>query len=186
VTDSAGNAYTLDLDDSSFSRNLRVVTFSARNVAALSSGQQITVHFDSAPHQAAVSITELSGVATVNPDQTQSAHGNNASPNSGNTSTTSFANEVLIGAIGYNSAATFTAGSGYTALTSAAGTNSGTTDTIAPEYRIVSATGQYAATGTLSSTPFTQGWLADIITYAAEAPATPTPKSCPTKPSTSR
>ncbi len=168
-SDSRGNSYTVDVDQI-YSSYVRTIVCSAHNVTALSSGDTITVSHPSAAPRA-VSVHEFSGLApTGTLDRTASATGSSSSFSSGSTSTTTQADELLIGAIGTDGRITdtFTPGSGYTALTRA-GTNStgmwATNNTINPEYRIVSSTGSYVADGTNSTS---RRWAATIATYKAE------------------
>src|SRR5439155_1494972 len=87
---------------------------------------------------------------------------------SGATALTAQPNELLIGAIGVGTKKTesFTAGAGYSALTSSSSGpalgNATDNVTIDPEYRIVAATGSYTADGTLGRQRL---WAAAIATY---------------------
>lgn len=167
-SDSRGNTYTINADRG-YSSYARVVVCSAHNITALSSGDTITVNYPST-NLAAVSINEFSGLADSSTlDKTSTATGTSSSPSSGSTATTTQADELLIGAFALDGPVsdTFTPGASYTLLTrrGASYSSMGTTYiTIDPEYRIVSATGAYAADGSNSSS---RHWAAAIATYKA-------------------
>ena len=168
VTDSGGNTDVDNIVDvtNTGSPSTETIIFSATNIAtALTSTATIVVHFSTTPSRVAVSVAEFSGIASANPDRTASTTGSSTGPSSPATAATTQVNELIIGAIGFNSSTTTVSayGSGYTALTAVA--VSGSTGTIAPEYRIVSATGTYSAGETLSATA---NWAAGIATYAAK------------------
>ena len=145
--------------------------FSAHVATALTSGNTITCTHPSVTARA-LSANEFSGLAsTAAVDKVASATGNNTSPSSGSTATTTQAAELLIGGIGSKAPRRKRLLLGQTIRPLAAlGTSGGTAAaniTINPEYRIVSATGAYAATGTLGST---RRWAAAIVTYKAAPP----------------
>src|SRR5205823_4780876 len=106
-------------------------------------------------------------------DQVQTATGRSATPSSGNTpAATAQPNELLIGAIGYaDRTQAVTAGTGFTSLASAAngGGASANGVLIQPEYRIVSASAQYAATGSANVNKGLD-WAAAIVTYKETTP----------------
>jgi hypothetical protein len=175
-TDSASNSYALDREhtNGSGTSGVRTLIFSAHNVTALVTNNTITCTHPSVGARA-MSASEFSGLlASGAKDQATSATGSGTSPSSGNTATTTQADELLIGAIGVEgpSGDSFTPGSSYT-TTVRSGTSGGnqlTNITVNPEYRIVSATAQYAATATLGTS---RQWGAAIVTYKA-APAVAT------------
>ncbi|HLK13067.1 MAG TPA: hypothetical protein VKW76_16950 [Candidatus Binatia bacterium] len=180
AADSAGNVYNVDVQGAATGL-VRTVVLSAHGVIALAPGDVITVTHPSTTVRA-LSATEFSGLApTATLDQTQVAGGTGTAPASGATAPTTQPDELLIGAIGTDGPVTdaFTAGTGYTALTGA-GTAVGTDVTIDPEFAIVSATGAYAATGTLGTS---RDWAAAIATYVAAPP--PTTTTSPTTTTTS-
>src|SRR5262245_45205860 len=174
-TDSQKNTYAVDKDipNGSGTSGVRAVILSAHNIIALASGNTITCTHPSAGARA-MSANEFSGLASSSTkDQTSSGSGNSTSASSGSTPTTTQANELLLGTIGVEgkSSETFTAGSGYTTI-GRVGTNQGNVTaniTVNPEYRIVSATGAYSATGTLGTS---HNWAAAIVTYKAALPPT--------------
>jgi hypothetical protein len=164
-TDGVGNTYSADASATNGS-TLRTVIFAAHNVTALAAGQTITVTHPSVTARAMVAAEFTGLVATATLDRTATASGSSTAANSGNTAVTTLANELLIGAIGVEgpSGDTFTKDATYTLL-SRAGTTGGvaaTNVTVNGEYRIVSATGAYAATGTLGTS---RTWAAAIATY---------------------
>lgn len=173
VSDTAGNTYSVDADVSNGTA-VRTFIAAAHNVAALASGDTITVTWAAAVSVKAVSVDEFSGLATASAlDQTTTATGSSTTPSSGAVNTTQ-ADELLIGAIGVNGPLlldTFTPGTGWSPGTDA-GSNGGTDTTnrtVRCEYQIVAATGSYQADGTITS----RAWAAAIATYKAPAaPAT--------------
>lgn len=103
-------------------------------------------------------------------DKTAAAEGSSTAPDSGNTATTSQANEILIGAVGTIGHASDAAGNWLNSFTAGqrAGTaTSATPCTISEGYREVSATGAYkAAKDSITS----REWGAIIHTYKLAAP----------------
>src|SRR5216117_4102244 len=167
--DSGGNSYSLDADvtNGSVTSGVRTVIFSAFVNTALGNQNTITVTHPLATSKA-VSVNEFSGVRAAALDQTAGATGNSTTPASGATALTAQPNQLLIGAIGVETKKTesFTAGAGYSALTSSSSGpalgNATDNVTIDPEYRIVAATGSYTADGTLGRQRL---WAAAIATY---------------------
>src|SRR5881392_2818485 len=167
--DSGGNSYSLDADvtNGSGTSGVRTVIFSAFINTALGNQDTITVTHPLATSKA-VSVNEFSGLRASALDRTASATGNDTTPATSATAVTTQPDELLLGAVGVETKKTesFTPGAGYTALTaSSSGPALGaSTDnvTIDPEYQIVTATGSYAAGGTLGRVRL---WAAAIATY---------------------
>jgi hypothetical protein len=161
-SDSNGNSYTVDVDRRN-SGNGRVFVCSTRLLSALSPGDVVTATYPGFNGISLVSVNAISTLASSGVvDATASAAGNNANPNSGNTPTTTSADAVLFGVVTHHSTPTFNPGTGYAvvgAVSSGAGSGR---RTISPEFQLVSQTGSYAATGTLSSR---QLWQAAIVAY---------------------
>ncbi|HEV8722982.1 MAG TPA: malectin domain-containing carbohydrate-binding protein [Candidatus Binatia bacterium] len=184
-TDTASNSYANDGDvvNGSGTSGVRTVILSSHNVTALASGNTITCTHPSVAARA-LGASEFSGLfASGAKDQATSAVGQSTTPSSGDAGTTTQAIELLIGAIGVEgpSGDTFTPGASYTTIGrgGTTGGNAATNITINPEYRIVTATGAYAATGTLGTS---RKWDAGIVTYKAKPPpaiGTLTPPSGP-------
>src|SRR5439155_17807359 len=188
------NTYTKDADQANGSVTtpsscggtcgVRTLVFSAPVSHALSSGT-ITVSFPSGTLPMVKAATFFSFDGIVQPpstakDQTHAQPGstqnvsNNATtatnlPNSGNTpSNTGSADELLIGALGYeDSQATITPGAGYTGLTqSAAGSkNKSNSLLMQPEFQVARATGTFAAGsgGLASNASASAQWAAAIV-----------------------
>jgi hypothetical protein len=180
ATDSAGNAYAVNADVTNSNR-IRTVIFSAHNVTALPAGAFITVIHPLVTARA-FAATEFSGLATTSTlDRTSAATGQGTSASSGTTAATAQADELLIGAIGVEGASseTFAPGGSFSSLASSgtSGGSSGSNITINAAYRVVSATGSYAATGTLGSN---RDWAAAIATFRMAAVPTATPTRTPT------
>jgi len=166
VTDSGLNSYAPNADVTD-AFGVRTLVFSAPVATALTTSSTIAANFNANVQYKNASAFYVSGLVAASPaDRTATATNATAPAVSvGPTATTSQANELLIGAFGVNdggSTASFTAGTGYTALPSNV-TGSGLA--IFPEYRIVAATGAYSATGTLGGTH--SDWSGAIVTYKA-------------------
>lgn len=167
VSDARGNVYAQDAHVAN-TGNVETWIFSAPVATALAAGDLITVHFEAtAPAAEAISALAASGLRPSSTlDQIQSSTGTSTAADSGLTAMTTQANELLIGAIGVQgpSTDTFTPGSGYT-LVGRVGVDASPNVTINPEFRNVSAAGQYNASGTLGTS---RAWSAAIATYAVE------------------
>lgn len=182
VTDDQDNTYTEDAHVfQPGTPGTGVWLFSAPVTSALSMGDHITATFTAGiggvPVAKAVSVLAVDGLVTSSAlDQTATSAGANASPDSGSTSTTNYADELLIGAIavGADNTVGFTEGANYTLIGSTGTNGAGSNATIYPEYRIVNATGQYNADGTIAAA---NKWAAAIGTYVIDVSPeiTPTP-----------
>ena len=121
----------------------------------------------SSKRQVYASAFQVSGLAASPVDQTATKTSTTAGANAtvGPTGTTTVANELVFAAFGLdisNGPPTFTAGTGYTALTNSAADNEWGTY---PEYQIVSTTGAYTATGSWAPTGDIDDWAAAIVTF---------------------
>jgi hypothetical protein len=136
-------------------------TFQYEMDGATAAGETVTITYSPGSIAEGYGI-EYSGLAAAAFDKTANANGNSGTQNSGNTATTTFANELLLGYMKGN-AGSFTAGSGYT-LRSADANNFFQMI----EDQNVTSTGAYAATATSAS----QHWVAVISTWkSASQPA---------------
>jgi hypothetical protein len=184
-SDSKGNAYTTDITRVGVNGSVSICSTHGIPAAKVlvAAVDTITVTFAAGGSNRSVTANEFSGLeATGTLDKTQSANANNNSPSSGATAATSQADEILFGAIWFSgsTAATFAAGSGactgnptgtYTLTNPVIGNGlgGGLIRPLATEYRVATATGTYAACGTLS---IGNQWAAAIATYKVA----PTPK----------
>jgi YD repeat-containing protein len=173
-SDTAGNSYAVDhsVINGSGTSGVRTVVLSAHNVTALAINNTITCSHPSVTARA-LSGSEFSGLATsAAKDQANSNTGQSTSPSSGNVTATQ-AVELLIGAIGSEGPGgdLFTPETTYTGLPpiGTTGGNAATNITIFSEYRRVSPTGTYSATGSISSS---RKWATAIVTYKAKVVAT--------------
>src|SRR5437667_6455115 len=113
VTDAAGNAYRVDVDQDDGLSLGRLVVLSATNVASLGAGATIRVTFPlSTGYQ--VSVDEFAGLSAE--DASASAWGTGSSFNSGSTSTTSQPVELLYGVAGNESGSAPGWSTGWTGL----------------------------------------------------------------------
>ena len=150
VTDSRGNSYALAVGPTK-ATGLSSAIYYARNIAGGSN--TVTVKFNQSAAYPNVNVLEYSGLDTVNPlDVSASATGSGTTANSG-TATTRSANELIVGA--GNPSSGFTgAGSGFSSrLINGYGGIS--------EDRVVSSTGSYNATATLTSGT----WVMQMVAF---------------------
>jgi hypothetical protein len=164
VTAPGVNIFTPDADCGT-GGTVRTLIFSFLvSTTALTSSNSIQISYPSCQYKA-VSIYSVAGLSSYE-DQDTTAIGSNTNPSSGATPNTTQATEIIFGAIGgaYRASTTFTAGSGFTPLTSSLSdsTRSSSSATIQPEYKIVGVTGAYTANGTLLTS---RDWGAAVATY---------------------
>jgi hypothetical protein len=150
VTDSKGNTYALALGPNRVT-GLSSAIYYAKNIVGGSN--TVTVTFNQTVSYPNVNVLEYSGLDTTNPlDVSAAATGSGTTANSGSATTTS-ANELIVGA--GNPMSVFTgAGSGFSSrIINAYGGIS--------EDKIVSSTGTYNATATLTSGT----WVMEMATF---------------------
>src|SRR5919201_3394657 len=170
VSDSAGNSWTKDADVTN-TGFVRTLLFSARVTTALSAAT-VTISFPSpTPGDKAASLFSFDGLVAVSPqDKSHTATGNGNTPSSGATTTTSQADELLIGAIGEaDGRALFDPGVNFSPLTTVNANGAGG-QVIFPEYRLVNAMGTYDASATNNNNKPGQ-WAAAIVTYKLGFPS---------------
>jgi len=177
LTDSAGNTYS-QVGYAVNTGQLRTYIFAAYNVNALPASSTITINAGVSVTARAAVASVFRGLADADPlDRTSTGTGSNDAPSAGPTSTTTEANELLIGAIGTEGPSGDPAGTWANSFTAGprTGTTGGTEDTnitISLGYRIVSATGAYTAA---KSGITSRDWAAVIATFkSASAPPAPT------------
>jgi hypothetical protein len=164
VSDSKGNTYSAFPSATNNTNGFMVIGFRAYVNSALVSGDHITITWTGMAVVVAAA-AEWSGLTLTTPnDRTAAASGMSTSPSSGSTATTTQANELVMGVIAsLGDSASFFPGSGFTGMDSPpVGLLGGVTLTLGREYKIVAATGAYAATGTL---PPNESWAAEVATY---------------------
>jgi len=173
VVDDAGNVYTQVVDVVN-SGNVRTSIFAAYDVYALSSGSAITVSHASVTARSVV-VSVFRGLAdSAVVDQIQTATGGSNPVSSGATGTTSQADELLIGVVGiegpnvdapsvWQNSFTYgpRLGTGF-----GSGSGGDTDVTVQMGWRIVGATGSYAAQIVNLNT--VRDWAAGIATFKAE------------------
>ena len=158
ITDSAGNSYVDAVSQAQTSDGHQVHILYAKNIKA--GANTVTATFSATNNHPWLAIYEYSGLSTANPlDRTAHAQGSSASPNSGASAITTTANELVFAAAGFvnNYAGTATVGSGYTLQQQDTGTSRAATETT-----IVTSTGTYAGTFTLSTST---NWSAVLATF---------------------
>jgi hypothetical protein len=173
VSDSAGNTYNEAISATN-SGNVITYIFAAYNVNALPSGGTITINHASVTARAAV-VSVFRGLAnSAVVDQTHTGTGSSTSPTSGATSTTTQADELLIGGIGMEGPNVDNPGTWSNSFTdglrlgTSFGSSSGdaTDITACLGWRIVGATGAYTAAKSGLAT--SRDWAAAIATFKAE------------------
>jgi len=172
VTDTKGNTYTLAVGPTTFSGAASAIYYARNIVAAAAGANTVTVTFNTATGTPDLRVAEYSGVDTTSPlDVTAASTGTSATSNSGSATTTN-ANDLLIGSNAVLSG-TQAAGTGYTSRQISA------FDGNILEDKIVSATGAYSATATLSSSA---AWVMQMAAFKAAGSSSgdTTPPSTPT------
>ena len=158
VTDSAGNPYVEAVAQVQTLGTSQVHLFYAKKI--LGAANTVKATFSSANVHPWLAIYEYQGLNTSNPlDQTASAQGNSAAPNSGATPTTTSANELVFGAMAVPATypGTQTVGSGFTLLQQDISTSHASN-----ESQLANSTGSYAATFVLSKGTY---WAAIVATF---------------------
>jgi Big-like domain-containing protein/calcineurin-like phosphoesterase family protein len=147
VTDSAGGTWTKGPVGFLSGSNSRVEIWFRTNVGSGISNVTATI---SASGAASMNVSEWSGVASASPVDQQASRGNASSTTAATPSiTTTNASDVVIGAINYPAAATSTlTTSGFTSLNDF---NSGSGVHGRAAHRVVSSTGAYSVSWTLSA-----------------------------------
>jgi hypothetical protein len=164
VTDAAGNIYVQDAHIEN-GVSTAASLWRAAGVAALTSGQLITVHLAAAAN-AAGEASEWQGFLTPTPvDRTQTSTGASLTPTTGTTATTTQATEVAIAVLAFLRFTLTGNPAGYTALTSALGGSGTTQQTLAAAYLLLSATGTQSASWTSGNSGT---YAALIVTYKAD------------------
>lgn len=155
VSDNRGNTWNL-VYNTVVSGIGRIAFYYAQNVAAGST----TVTVTQTGAFTGLVVAEYSGIATTSSfDQTNSGSAVSSSPSSGNVTTTQ-ADELLVGFATTEPGVTWTAGTNFTLR------DANSSGQLQLEDRIVSATGTYAATFTMSAS---QRWGCGIATFKASA-----------------
>ncbi len=168
LSDSAGNTYIQAAAQVQNADGSQVHLFYAKNILG-AAANTVTATFSSTNNHPFLAIDEFKGLSTTNPlDQTATAQGNGSTPSSGATPTTTSANELVFGAMGLAStySGSQTAGSGFTMLE-----NDTASSPAATEFMLVTSTGSYTASFTLSSNP---NWTGLVATFATAGPVVTT------------
>ena len=165
VADSGSNTYAIDVDIADSSDQVRTVILSANIGTALVQGDTITVTHPTGSSLGAV-VDEFSGIASSSwVDDTGSGEGNSSTPSA--SATTTNADDLLYGAVGFHNNRTFTEATSWTTLTdlqmSCGGAPGNGVNHTA--YRIVSATGSYTFDPTVD---VGDKWAAAIAAYKGE------------------
>ena len=161
--DTKNNSYTVVADKNTGNGRVFVCS-TAVGAAGLTSGDVVTSTYPGFSGVSVASANAISGIATTAPvDAVKTNSGSNPAISSG-TLTTTNAQDVLFAAISHTGTSTFVPGAGYTVIGAASGGSGSGKRTITPMFRVVTATGSYAATGNLSGSGF---WQIALIAYRA-------------------
>jgi hypothetical protein len=175
--DSKGNTYTSDVGQTSSNGSVGICSTHgiAPSKVLVAGVDTITVSFPVAHKRMSISANEFSGLAATGTlDQTAARASSGTALTSNLTATTSQADEVLFAAFFFfngSDGAVFTAGSGsctgtptgtYTLTNPVIGSGASSDRPLATEYRVATATGAYAACGTMD---VGEPYAAVIATY---------------------
>jgi DNA-binding protein YbaB len=155
VTDSKGNVYARAVGPTVLSGQETQSIYYAKNITAAAAGSNtVTVTFNGAANYADVRVAEYSGIDQANPlDGGVGATGSASTSNSGSLTTT-FANDLLVGANTVTRSTT-ASGSGYTSrVITAVGAD-------ILEDRVVTTVGTYNATATVSA----GSWVMQLVAF---------------------
>jgi hypothetical protein len=158
VKDSAGNTYTDAVSQSQATDGHQIHVFYAKNVVG--GANTVTATFSASNGHPWVAIYEYSGLSATSPlDVTAKAQGSGTAVSTGAGAATSSANELLFAGAGLPSSysGTASAGAGYTLQL-----QNTSTSRAANEADIVTATGSYSGTFTISSSA---QWSAVLATF---------------------
>lgn len=175
ITDSRGNTYTRHLNATDIAAPLCLAM--SRITTALVAGDTITVNFGLAMTAMAACAHVFDDVSGATVDKTSQNISSGTTVSSFATTATTTANELLFGAAQVQWGGTaptddFTATSSFTELPAVLTTGAGSDHrALFPMYRYVSATGTYAATGTIGTA---RNARTGIATYAVTPIAPPT------------
>ncbi|WP_329460996.1 hypothetical protein [Streptomyces sp. NBC_01431] len=159
ATDSRGNTYTTAAEQTDGGAGDRILILTATAVKALSTSDSITVGYPSTGEQH-LTVEELTNVKAV--DQHAAATGAaGTSFNSGSTPATTANFELVFGVAGVQGGTAATWSSGFTALPTLFVSH----DQLATGYKMVTATGTYAAAGSCD-----HQWMAAVAAFVPSAP----------------
>ena len=158
LSDTAGNTYIQAVAQVQNADGSQVLLFYAKSI--FGGANTVTATFSANNNHPWLAIYEYKGLNTTSPlDKTAHAQGSSAAPSSGATPTTTSANELVFAAMGLPARYTGsqTAGTGFTLLQNDTGTSPA-----ANESMLVTSTGNYTATFTLSNA---DNWTAIVATF---------------------
>jgi hypothetical protein len=158
VTDSAGNVYIAAVAQAQTSDGHQLHLFYAKNI--LGGANTVTATFSGTNNHPWLAIYEYGGLSTTLPlDRTSAAQGSSTAVSSGSTLVTSSAKELVFAGVGLPSgySGTETVGSGFVL-----GQRNTSTSPGATESALVTTTGSYTGTFTLSSST---NWSALVATF---------------------
>jgi hypothetical protein len=155
VTDSSGNVYQLAVGPTVYSgAATQAIYYAANIVGAAANANIVRVAFNGSAVAADIRILEYSGIATTSPlDVSAAAIGSSSTASSGAATTTN-ANDLIFGA-DLTLASTYGAGSGFTSRMITV------PDSDIAEDSIVTATGSYSATASVSAAP----WIMQMAAF---------------------
>ncbi len=158
VTDTAGNIYTDAVAQAQTTDGHQVHIFYAKSING--GANTVTAAFSATNNHPWLAVYEYSGLSKTNPlDRTAHAQGSGSTASSGATATTSSANELVFAGLGLvsNFTGTVTPGAGFTLQLQNTATSRAATET-----SVVSATGSYTGTFSLSAST---NWSCALATF---------------------
>ena len=160
MTDTLGNPYTQAVAQTQSADGSQVRIFYARNI--LGGANTVIATFSGTNSHPWLAVNEYKGLSTTSPlDRTAAAQSSSATttPSSGATATTTSANELVFAAFGFPASYTGTqaAGTGFAIVQNDTGTSPAATESM-----VVTATGSYTGTFTLSANA---NWSAVVATF---------------------
>jgi hypothetical protein len=168
LSDTAGNTYTQAVTQAQTTDGHQIAIFYAANIQGSGGINTVTATFSASNNHPFLAIYEYSGVSTL--DKTAAAQGTTAAASSGATATTTATNELVFAGLGLPSSSTTTVTAGASFTLEQQDTRSGGSRA-ASEDQLVTATGAYAGSFTLSAA---DNWSAVVATFLPQsAPSTP-------------
>lgn len=154
ITDTRSNTWVKI--DSVDSGSVNVELWYVKNCAA--GANTVTVSYSGAGGSIAAAAAEYSSIDTASPlDQKAKASGSGTAADSGATPATTRSNELIVAVVGSSAAVTFTAGASFTERE-----DTNNVESVTIEDRVVTSTGTYSGTATLSAS---NPWGAIVATF---------------------
>lgn len=167
VTDSKGNTWTVGPTIANGTNQGTSMAYTLQDGGAIAIGDTIVAHHTTAPGRV-LTCDEFSGVDSTTPTtgSAGTATGSSTAPAATMAGATTDADAMVYGIVGYNGTGTHTADGSFTESNEGLVNNAGVNRKLATEYQIVSATGTYGFTDSLSASG---AWSAAVMAFKAAA-----------------